>query len=65
MTQNCYSDLTPGIFVINENKKDEWGIGQIQSAIKNLIRINFENVGKKTIDPSIIKLKIINITGIS
>ena len=65
MTQNCYSDLTPGIFVINENKKYEWGIGQIQSAINNIITINFENVGKKTIDPSIIKLKIININGIS
>ena len=65
MTQNCYSDLTPGIFVINENKKNEWGIGQIQSAINNILTINFENVGKKTIDPSIIKLKIININGIS
>tara|TARA_X000000368_G_scaffold396023_1_gene363980 strand:- start:400 stop:597 length:198 start_codon:yes stop_codon:yes gene_type:complete len=65
MTQNCYSDLTPGIFVINENKKDEWGIGQIQSAINNILTINFENVGKKTINPSIIKLKIININGIS
>ncbi len=65
MTQNCYSDLTPGIFVINENKKDEWGVGQIQSSINNIITINFENVGKKTIDPSIIKLKIININGIS
>ena len=51
MTQNCYSDLTPGIFVINENKKDEWGIGQIQSAINNILTINFENVGKKTINP--------------
>tara|TARA_B100001540_G_scaffold175750_1_gene155241 strand:+ start:578 stop:775 length:198 start_codon:yes stop_codon:yes gene_type:complete len=65
MTRNCYSDLTPGIFVINENKKDEWGVGQIQSSINNIITINFENVGKKTIDPSIIKLKIININGIS
>ena len=65
MTQNCYSDLTPGIFVINENKKNEWGIGQIQSAINNIITINFENVGKKTINPSIIKLKIININGIN
>ena len=65
MTQNCYSDLTPGIFVINENKKNAWGIGQIQSAINNILTINFENVGKKTINPSIIKLKIININGIS
>ena len=65
MTQNCYSDLTPGIFVINENKKDEWGIGQIQSAINNILTINFENVGKKTINISKVNLEIININATS
>mgnify|MGYP001468800077 CR=1 FL=1 len=65
MTQNCYSDLTPGIFVINENKKDEWGIGQIQSAINNILTINFENVGKKTVNISKINLKIVNINATS
>ena len=65
MNENCYSEFTPGIFVINENKKNEWGIGQIQSAVNNILTINFENVGKKTINPSIIKLKIININGIN
>ena len=64
MVSNYNSDLTPGIFVINENKI-EWGMGQIQSNIDDKITINFENVGKKTINPSIIKLKIININGIS
>ena len=65
MASNYNSDLTPGIFVINENKKNEWGIGQIQSAVNNILTINFENVGKKTINPSIIKLKIININEIN
>ena len=65
MIDNYSSLYTPGIFVINTDKKIEWGIGQIQSSINNLITINFENVGKKTINPSIIKLKIININGIS
>ena len=65
MTQNCYSDLTPGIFVINENKKDEWGIGQIQSAINNILTINFENVGKKTINISKVNLEIVNINATS
>ena len=57
-----YSSLfTPGVFVINPDMKNEWGIGQIQSSINNFITVNFENVGKKTIKLSEIKLEIINI----
>tara|TARA_B100001769_G_scaffold212159_1_gene171524 strand:- start:53 stop:250 length:198 start_codon:yes stop_codon:yes gene_type:complete len=65
MIENYSSLFTPGIFVINPEKKNEWGIGQIQSSIKNLITINFENVGKKTINISKINLEIINIDAIS
>tara|TARA_B100000579_G_scaffold287710_1_gene238649 strand:+ start:281 stop:466 length:186 start_codon:yes stop_codon:yes gene_type:complete len=61
MEINFQSELTPGVFVINEDKKIEWGIGQVQSSIKNKITINFENVGKKTINPKKVKLKIIKI----
>ena len=61
MNFNFHGDLTPGVFVINQNKKNEWGIGQIQSSINNKITINFENVGKKTINPNTIKLKIVKI----
>ncbi len=61
MIENYSSLFTPGIFVINPDKKIEWGIGQIQSSINNLITINFENVGKKTINVSKINLEIINI----
>ena len=56
-------DLTPGVFVINVNKENEWGIGQVQSSIDNKITINFENVGKKTINPEEVELKIVNING--
>ena len=59
---DSYSSLyTPGIFVINTDKKNEWGIGQIQSSINNLITINFENVGKKTMNVSKVNLEIVNI----
>jgi len=58
MTKNYQIDLTPGIFVINENNS-KWGIGQVQSSINNKITINFENVGKKVINLDRIKLKII------
>ena len=65
MIENYSSLFTPGIFVINSDKRKEWGIGQIQSSINNLITINFENVGKKTINITKINLEIININATS
>ena len=65
MENNYVGDLTPGTFVINIEKESEWGIGQVQSSINNKITINFENVGKKTINPKEVELKIININAIN
>ena len=65
MIESYSSLFTPGIFVVNPNKKNEWGIGQIQSSINDLITVNFENVGKKTINLSKINLEIININAAS
>ena len=65
MNNNYVGDLTPGTFVINIKKESEWGIGQVQSSIDNKITINFENVGKKTINPKEVELKIINKNGIN
>ena len=44
-----FLNLVPGDFVINPTNKS-WGIGQIQSIIKNKITVNFENVGKMVIN---------------
>ena len=44
-----FLDYEPGDFVINPQNKT-WGIGQIQSIIKNKITVNFENAGKKGIN---------------
>ena len=63
MSDIYIGDLTPGTFVINVGKEIEWGIGQVQSSIDNKITINFENVGKKTINPKEVELKLINING--
>ena len=52
-------DFEPGDKVINPTKKD-WGIGQVQSIIKEKITVNFENVGKKVINAENIELKKIN-----
>ena len=65
MIDNYSSLYTPGIFVINTDKKNEWGIGQIQSSINSIITINFENVGKKTINISKVNLEIVNINAAS
>jgi hypothetical protein len=53
-------DYEPGDYVINPKNK-EWGIGQIQSIIKNIVTVNFENSGKKTIVADIILLEKINV----
>ena len=46
----------PGNFVINPKNK-EWGIGQIQSIIKDKVTVNFENKGKQVINSNKIKLE--------
>ena len=49
-------EFEPGDKVFNPNNKD-WGVGQVQSIIKEKITVNFENVGKKVILGNIIKLE--------
>ena len=49
-------DFEPGDKVINPANK-KWGIGQVQSIIKEKITVNFENVGKKVINSKNIELK--------
>ncbi len=52
-------DFEPGDKVFNPSNKD-WGIGQVQSIIKDTVTVNFQNVGKKVINSESIKLKKIN-----
>ena len=52
-------DFEPGDKVFNPNNKD-WGIGQVQSIIKEKITVNFQNVGKKVINCKNIELKKVN-----
>ena len=60
MNQYQVSEITPGMFVVNELHK-EWGIGQVQSSINEKITINFEHVGKKVINIKEVPLKIIQL----
>ena len=52
-------DYEPGEKVIHPNNKD-WGIGQVQSIIKDKVTVNFQNVGKKVINSENIELKKLN-----
>ncbi len=52
-------DLEPGNFVVNPSNK-AWGIGQVQSIIKNKATVNFQNVGKQVINLENIILEKIN-----
>ncbi len=52
-------ELEPGNFVVNPSQKS-WGIGQVQSIIKNKATVNFQNAGKQVINLDIIILEKIN-----
>tara|TARA_B100000287_G_scaffold184893_1_gene174847 strand:- start:406 stop:582 length:177 start_codon:yes stop_codon:yes gene_type:complete len=49
-------DFEPGDKVINPTNKS-WGIGQVQSIIKDKVTVNFENAGKKVINCKNIELE--------
>ena len=49
-------NFEPGDKVINPLNKD-WGIGHVQSIIKDKVTVNFENVGKKVINSNNILLR--------
>ena len=53
-------EYEPGDYVINSNNKS-WGVGLIQSIIKNKVTVSFENVGKRVINSDEITLTKINI----
>ena len=52
-------DFDPGDFVVNPSKK-ELGIGQVQSIVDDKVTVNFQNVGKKTINIQNITLEKYN-----
>ena len=49
--------LTPGALVRHPQQPD-WGLGQVQSVIGSRVTVNFENAGKRTINPDVIDLRV-------
>ena len=54
-----FLEYEPGDYVINP-KREDWGVGQIQSIINNKVTVNFENSGKKVINNREIVLERVN-----
>jgi hypothetical protein len=52
-------DLEPGNFV-RHPKERNWGIGQVQSIIRNRVTVNFQHSGKKVINSDNIRLEKVN-----
>ena len=52
-------DLEPGNFVSHPKERD-WGIGQVQSIIRNKVTVNFQHSGKKVINSDNIRLEKVN-----
>lgn len=52
-------DLEPGNFV-KHPKERNWGIGQVQSIIRNRVTVNFQHSGKKVINSDNIRLEKVN-----
>ena len=57
MADNLNSLLEPGMLVRNP-ASPEWGLGQVQSNINGKVTVNFENMGKMTLDSERIYLTI-------
>ena len=49
-------NFEPGDYVINPSNKD-WGVGQIQSIVKNKVTVNFENLGKQVLNIEFVSLE--------
>lgn len=51
--------LVPGAWVRHPHQPD-WGLGQVQSAVRNRITVNFEHTGKVLIDADVIALTVVD-----
>tara|TARA_B100000767_G_scaffold271989_1_gene298745 strand:+ start:915 stop:1088 length:174 start_codon:yes stop_codon:yes gene_type:complete len=52
-------NIEPGDYVVNPSNK-HWGVGQVQSIIKNKVTVNFENYGKQVLNIDIVSLEKFN-----
>lgn len=51
-------ELAPGQIVCNPAASD-WGLGQVQSVVGARVTVNFEHIGKMTINTAIVTLDVV------
>lgn len=49
--QESWAKFEPGMLVRHPDRAD-WGVGQVQSAIGNMVTVNFEHSGKVVVNLS-------------
>jgi len=54
--------LVPGALVRHPDRPD-WGIGQVQSVIRERVTVNFENHGKTLINAAVVSLEVVEEEG--
>ena len=52
-------ELAPGQLVQNSAQPD-WGLGQVQSVVGARVTVNFEHMGKMTINTAVVTLEIVS-----
>ena len=52
-------ELAPGQIVRNPAQPD-WGLGQVQSVVGARVTVNFENIGKMTLNTAVVTLDIVS-----
>ncbi len=50
--------IVPGALVRHPGQPD-WGIGQVQSVVRERITVNFENRGKTLINAAVVSLEVV------
>jgi FKBP-type peptidyl-prolyl cis-trans isomerase 2 len=48
--------LEPGMMVRHPGQPD-WGLGQVQSVVKDRVTVNFEHAGKVVLDAKVVDLQ--------
>jgi transcription elongation factor GreA-like protein len=51
--------LEPGAYVRHPDRPD-WGIGQVQTVVRQRVTVNFENAGKQLINTAVIALLVLD-----
>lgn len=59
MIQPQTVSIEPGKWVRHPGQED-WGVGQVHSAIGKRVTVNFEHVGKVLVDTSIVALEVMD-----